>query len=75
MPSKATKGDLSKRSYHYKVTERHEGRRTKKGKNSPELVRWRWSDGELADKDPTSPSSVRERKRTGGVEDEEAKKQ
>jgi hypothetical protein len=28
-------------------------------KNSPELVRQRWSDGELADGDPISPSNVR----------------
>jgi hypothetical protein len=39
-----------------------------------ELVRRRWNDGELADEDPISPNSVRERKRTGGVEGEEAKR-
>jgi hypothetical protein len=75
MPSEASKGNLGKRSYHCIATERPEERRTKKGKNSPELLRWRWSDGELADEDPISPSSVRQRKRTGGVEDEEAKRQ
>jgi hypothetical protein len=44
-------------------------------KNSPELVRRRWSDGECADEDPMSPDSVRERKRTGGAEGEEAGQQ
>jgi hypothetical protein len=42
-------------------------------KNSSELVRWRWNGGERAGEDPISPSSVRERSRTGGVEGEEAK--
>jgi hypothetical protein len=46
----------------------------RKGKNSPELVRRRWNDGELADEDPISPSSVQERNRTGGVEGEEVKR-
>jgi hypothetical protein len=40
-------------------------------KNSPKLVRRRWSDGELADEDPISPSNVRERSRTGGVKGKE----
>jgi hypothetical protein len=39
-------------------------------RNSPELVRRRWSDGEFADEDTISPGTDRERKRTGGVEDE-----
>jgi hypothetical protein len=47
----------------------------RRGKNSPELVRRRWNDGELANEDPISPSNVRERKRTGGVGGEEAKRQ
>jgi hypothetical protein len=42
-------------------------------KGSPELVRQPWSDGEHADEDPISPSGVRERNRTGGIEGEEAK--
>jgi hypothetical protein len=42
-------------------------------KNSSELVRWRWSDGKLADGDPISPSNVWERNGIGGVEGEEAK--
>jgi hypothetical protein len=37
-------------------------------------VRQQWGDGELADEDPISPDSVRERKRTGGVEGEEAER-
>jgi hypothetical protein len=37
-------------------------------------VQRQWSDSELADEDPISPGSVRERKRTGGVEGEEAKR-
>jgi hypothetical protein len=41
-------------------------------KNSPELVRRRWSGGERADEDPISPSGVREMSRTGGDEGEEA---
>jgi hypothetical protein len=44
----------------------------RRGKSSPELARRRWSDGDLAEKGPISPSNVLERKRTGGVEDEEA---
>jgi hypothetical protein len=44
----------------------------RRGKSSSELARRRWSDGELAEKGPISPSNVLERKRTGGVEDEEA---
>jgi hypothetical protein len=35
-------------------------------------VRQRWSDVELAGKDPISPSNVLERKRTGSAEEEEA---
>jgi hypothetical protein len=35
MPNKVTKRDLGKQSHHYKAIERHEGRRTRKGKNSP----------------------------------------
>jgi hypothetical protein len=42
-------------------------------KNSPELVRRRWNGSERADEDPISPSSVRERSRTGGVEGEKTK--
>jgi hypothetical protein len=38
-------------------------------------VRRQWGDGELADEDPISPGSVRERKRTDGVEGEEAERQ
>jgi hypothetical protein len=44
-------------------------------KNSPKLVRRRWSDGEFTDEDPISPDSGRERERTGGIEDEKAKQQ
>jgi hypothetical protein len=36
-------------------------------------MRRQWGDGELADKDPISPDSVRERKRIGGVKGEEAR--
>jgi hypothetical protein len=43
----------------------------RRGKSSPKLARRRWSDGKLAEKDPIPPSNVLERKRTGGVEDEE----
>jgi hypothetical protein len=43
-------------------------------KNSPELGRRRWSNGELADGDPISPSNVRERSRVGGVKDEEVER-
>jgi hypothetical protein len=39
-------------------------------KDSPELVRQRWSGGECSDEDPISPGSVREREVTGGIEDE-----
>jgi hypothetical protein len=46
----------------------------RRGKNSPELARWRWSDNEFADGDPISPSSVRERNRTGGVKGEETER-
>jgi hypothetical protein len=42
--------------------------------NSPELMRWQWGDGKLADKDLISPGSVRERKRIGAVEGEEARR-
>jgi hypothetical protein len=38
MLSRATKGDLSKQSYHCKATERHEGRRTKKGEELTGLM-------------------------------------
>jgi hypothetical protein len=48
------------------------GKEPRRGKNSPELVRRRWNDGELVDEDPISPSGVRERKRTDGVEGEDA---
>jgi hypothetical protein len=34
MPSEAIKEDLGKQSHHCRVIERHEGRRTRKGKNS-----------------------------------------
>jgi hypothetical protein len=34
-------------------------------------MRWQWSDGDCVDEDPISPDSVRERKKTGGVEGEE----
>jgi hypothetical protein len=43
----------------------------RRGKSSPELAQWQWSDGELAEKDPIPPSNVLEKKRTGGIEDEE----
>jgi hypothetical protein len=43
-------------------------------KNSPELVRRRWSDGELADVDPISPSNVWERSRTGSIKGEEVER-
>jgi hypothetical protein len=46
----------------------------RRGKNSPELVRRRWNGGKLADEDPISLGSVRERSRTGGVEGEEAER-
>jgi hypothetical protein len=42
-------------------------------RNSPELVRRRWSDGEFADEDPISPGTAQERKRTGGIEGEKAR--
>jgi hypothetical protein len=44
-------------------------------RNSPELVRRRWSNGEFTDEDPISPSTDQERKRTGGVEGEKAGQQ
>jgi hypothetical protein len=50
------------------------GEEPRREKNSPELGRQQWSDGELADEDPISPGSVREKKRTGGVEGEEARR-
>jgi hypothetical protein len=37
-------------------------------KNLPKLGRRRWNSGELADRDPISPSNVRERSSGGGVE-------
>jgi hypothetical protein len=37
-------------------------------KNLPKLVRRRWNGGDRADGDPISPSNVRERSSTGGVE-------
>jgi hypothetical protein len=37
-------------------------------KNSPKLGRRRWNNGELADRDPISPSNVRERSSDDGVE-------
>jgi hypothetical protein len=43
----------------------------RKEKDTPELVRRRWSDGELANGDSISPSNVRERSRTGGIKGEE----
>jgi hypothetical protein len=46
----------------------------RRGKDSPELVRRQWNGGERADEDPISPSSVRERSRTGGIEGQEAKR-
>jgi hypothetical protein len=44
-------------------------------RNSPELVRRQWSDGEFADEDPISPDTDRERKRTGGIEGKKAEQQ
>jgi hypothetical protein len=46
----------------------------RRGKNTPELVQRRWNNGEPANEDPISPSSVWERNRTGGIEGEEAKR-
>jgi hypothetical protein len=43
-------------------------------KNSPELVRRRWSSGELVDGDPISPSNAWERSRIGGVKGEEVER-
>jgi hypothetical protein len=40
-------------------------------KNLSELVRRQWNDSKCVDEDPISPDSVRERKRTGGIEGEE----
>jgi hypothetical protein len=37
-------------------------------KSLPKLGRRRWSSGELADRDPISPSNVQERSSDGGVE-------
>jgi hypothetical protein len=36
-------------------------------KNLPKLGRQRWNSSELADRDPISPSNVRERSSDGGV--------
>jgi hypothetical protein len=43
-------------------------------KNLPKLVWRRWNGGEHLDGDPISPSNVRQRSRTSGVEGEEVER-
>jgi hypothetical protein len=50
------------------------GEEQRRKKNLPKLVRQRWNSGERVDGDPISPSNVRERSRTSGVEGKEVER-